>query len=151
MKHEMIQEKLLALKDGEIPPEERRELLTHLAACEDCRLRFDRWEHLQNLLAQAQVPASSEAFVFQVMEKIVQPAPVSAREARSRLFPRFVFPTLGYLFAAFLIFFMLSPRESLAVNVETVLLAHLPQEAQWTVSEESSNVNSLWNLKEETL
>lgn len=151
MKHETIQEKLLAAGDKEVSPDERRELMSHLAECEDCRLRFGQWTRLQNLFAQAEMPASSEAFVFQVMEKITELETASAAvpAARARLFPRLVFPVLGYAFAAFLLFLVLPSRVSLAVNVKSMLLAELPQEEQWTVAQESSTVDDLLNLKED--
>lgn len=148
MNHREIQEKALAFHDAELSGPERREIADHLASCEKCREALSRWEKIGKVLSTAEMPAPSENFVSQVMSRLPrEEEPAEEPLEWSLPFFRWAIPAIGYAFAIFLFFAALLHQEPL-VNAGTVLLDGVPQEAQWTFSEEAPGINDLLIVKE---
>jgi len=149
MNHRKIQEKILTYRDAELPGNERREIDAHLAACEKCRGLLKRWEKIGGALSTVPFPAPSEEFVRQVMARLPEnEEPAEETVSWPWPFLRWAVPATGYAFAIFLFFAALLHEEPV-VNAGTVLLDSVPQESQWTFSEETPGINTLLIVKEE--
>ena len=142
MTHEDIKEKLLALFDRELDERERKEIASHLNVCEDCSGTLKRWEQISAAMSRAgSASPSSGRFVYSVMERIAA-SEKSAPAKNPAPFLNWIFPTLGYTFAIFLMFIAITHREP-SVNTDAVLLADVSQTSRWTFSAESPDLNKL--------
>jgi len=150
MKHEEIREKLLSFHDPELPEPDRLEIAAHLKSCRDCQNRLKHWEGIQAGFSQAAMPESSEAFVRGVMNGIAHLGD-AASEPEPWFFPflRWLVPAAGYAFAVFLIFIAILHQEPV-FNTETVLLADVPESAQWSFVSESPKISNLISIKEKS-
>ena len=148
MKHEEIRDTLLSFYDPELPGPERLEITDHLKSCQDCRNRLKHWKSLQAGLSQTAMPEPSEAFVRGVMSGIARLGEaVPEPEPWFLPFLRWLVPAAGYAFAVFLIFIAILHQEPV-FNTETVLLADVPENAQWSFVPESPKISNLISIKE---
>lgn len=60
MRCDRFRELMMARVDGEISPDDLRELEAHLAECEDCRRELDEMEKIAELVGQIELPRPSE-------------------------------------------------------------------------------------------
>jgi anti-sigma factor RsiW len=117
MDHQTVKDKLFALHDRELPEEIRQEVAGHLANCSECHETYVQWQRTANAFFQPPRIQTSEAFVYQVMER------VNALKEPRGLTPwgmriRWLAPALGL--TGVLLLFMGQPS---AVSVEALLLA----------------------------
>jgi len=151
MKHQNIEEKLLAFYDSELPPIEHEEVAKHLAICKDCQSVLENWEIVRRAVSRQAVPKPSENFVHKVMTKLVD---LEEAKEKSLLFPalaKWLFPAIGYTFAIFIMFAAIlhwEPVMNGETSTETVLLANVPQALRWTFSDEEPRINKLLDLNE---
>ncbi len=97
MEHERVEERLDALRDGELPALERAAVLEHVAACAACRLELRLRERLAAALFMAPeppTPGETEAFAAKVVRRL------EAREDRA--WGRWLAPAFGLGLAAWL-------------------------------------------------
>ena len=78
MEHEKIREKVLLLRDGELPASEKSGVEAHLKECPSCRELHDAVCRIRPMLFSAPEPPPSEDFVSGVMTLIDN---VGARES----------------------------------------------------------------------
>ncbi|HNV85862.1 MAG TPA: zf-HC2 domain-containing protein [Candidatus Omnitrophota bacterium] len=150
MKHEEIREKISEFHDPELPERERLEIADHLKSCPDCRKRLERWENVRAEFAKAPAPEPSEFFVRGVMNRIARLEEVPPEPEPWFLpFLRWLVPATGYAFAVFLIFIAILHQEPV-VDTETLLLAHVPENAQWSFSRETPKISNLFVIKEQS-
>jgi len=60
MRCDRFRELMMARLDGEITPEDLRELEEHLAGCEACRQEFEEMERITDLVGEIELPRPSE-------------------------------------------------------------------------------------------
>ena len=118
MDHKLMKERVLALYDGELTGDVRREAENHLAGCAECRRSYEQWRSMAKGLFREPQVQPPELFVDRVMERI---------DALER--PRHAVPwTIRFRWAvpamalASLLFLILGPTQR-PVSIETLLLA----------------------------
>ncbi len=149
MDHQNIKEKLWAYRDFEISGPEQQEIFTHLQSCRECSFELNRLQTLGTKLKRIALAAPSEFFVRKVMDRLGD-LEEAAKPMLKWAFMDWLLPLTGYAFAFFLMFLAISHREA-PVNASAVLLADVPQGAQWTFSSEAPDINKLLGVQGEDL
>ncbi|MFH1723996.1 MAG: zf-HC2 domain-containing protein [Elusimicrobiota bacterium] len=123
MDHAELKEKLHALRDGELPEAERREVEAHIVECSDCRLDHGRWEKVAAAFFRTPEPLTSEAFVARVMEGVEREetpefeVPAGPWDAAIRwMVPAFAAASVALILTAW-------PGRETDISTETLLLA----------------------------
>ena len=125
MDHHTMQDQLFALYDGELADTARQEVEAHLASCAGCRHRYVEWQHTAKALFRVPQPEASEAFVYQLMERI--DAGGQPRRATPWVIGvRWLVPALGL---AGVLLVVLGPARR-TVSIEALLLADGRENAQ---------------------
>lgn len=83
-------ERLTALADGELPPQEADRVLAHVAGCSDCRAVLDAERRTKALLGALPMPAADPMLMARLLEvpRTSFLAPVPLPVARQRTAPR---------------------------------------------------------------
>ena len=127
MNHTEFREKIFALYDGSLQPEECRQAQKHLQECPECRTLYDRWQATAKVLFPKVQVEGSEFFVSRVMDRIrALDSPRPRILPRSTLGLRWLVPALA---AAMLLLFMSPARQP--VSVETLLLGKATGPVSW--------------------
>ena len=118
MDHELMKERVLALYDGELTGDVRREAENHLAGCAECRRSYEQWRSMAKGLFRDPQVQPSELFVSWVMERI------DALERFRHAVPwtirlRWAVPAMAL---ASLLLLVLGPAQR-SVSIEALLLA----------------------------
>lgn len=142
MNHDEIKDKLVFFHDPELAEGERGEISVHVSSCPECAKTLKQWENARVPFAGLTPGAPSEFFVNRVMTKLAEREELKKPVEFRWPFPQWIFPTLGYGFAFFLMFVAISQRE-LPANTGEVLLADVPQASRWTFSAEQPDINQL--------
>ena len=118
MKHEAMKERILALYDGELAGDARREAENHLSGCAECRRSYEQWQQMAKGLFRDPQVQPSELFVSRVMERInALERPRHAVPWTIRL--RWAVPAMAL---ASLLLLVLGSAQS-SVSIEALLLA----------------------------
>ena len=153
MEHSKIKENLLQFRDPELDETLRREIAEHLPTCTDCQSELQRWDAFAGGLRGVPPVAPSENFIFKVMNSIEENEEPAAEVAPTRRWPflKWLLPSLGYGFALILMMAAITQREVMPTDTGSVLLADMPQSAQWSFSSDpaEANVNNLFNAVRE--
>jgi anti-sigma factor RsiW len=115
MNHDQIKAALSELRDGEIEPGDRADILAHLQQCADCAASYRLTERLGGLFKAATTvsPLETERFARAVMarRRVAKAAPASW----AWLAPNWAAPTLAFV-AASVFFAIAFPRQASAID-----------------------------------
>ncbi|OGS04782.1 MAG: hypothetical protein A3G41_04015 [Elusimicrobia bacterium RIFCSPLOWO2_12_FULL_59_9] len=144
MHHDEFEEALYALFDGELGPEDRRRVESHLAGCPGCRRAHARWDQISKALFKLPPPRASENFVERFMQRLDEPAEVF-RFPLPLPRPRWLVPAIG--FAAAVLFLSVYKNEA-AVSTEDLLLANgkAGVASEWTLLAKASDKDEVLNF-----
>jgi anti-sigma factor RsiW len=115
MDHNLIQSKLEAYFDRELPAGEAQEVRHHLKSCTSCEKTILELEQIKAAFSKISNIKASPNFAYQIMEKI-QARPVF--EWREVL--RWAFPTFSLMLVALLFVSLLPMNESIADEAAAV-------------------------------
>jgi anti-sigma factor RsiW len=141
--HQIWQERVFALYDGELAPDERSEALRHLEACSDCRGLLARWNTIAGAMLKPRAPLPvSERLVQGVMARIE--ARKQARDTWSPVPWRWAVPALA-LALGLLILALPAALQEPPVAAEALLLADNSDggAADWMFAHESPAADEL--------
>jgi len=106
------------------------------------------WTLFGNAFSKARAVAPSESFVNGVMariETLEKPAPVYVKPVQPVF--RWFLPALAYSFAFILMFTAIAIRQT-PINADSILLADIPENSQWMVSEDEPVPDEVLTLEE---
>ncbi len=149
MNHDEIKEKLFALYDNEVTPQERVVITAHLKECGECRALLTSWESTAKTLFQS--PTLSSRFEEKMQERLQKSPVVYGRsekeiesvetdDIRSPGLFRWLVPALALASIGFL-FVLLRPVQDTKTSAYTSFLMGTSQSdlSQWVSSPQDSN------------
>ena len=124
MDHEWMKEKLFELYDGQLPPESRDVVQSHVDHCAECQILRDEWKQTKGEIIEPLRVANSELFVQNVMRQV---RGIALREAKAgwAVFSRWAFPALGLAMTSFALACVLTLRP-VSVSTDALLLGDEP-------------------------
>jgi len=149
MNHAQIKDKLAFFYDPEMPIAERSEIEFHLKSCLECQASIKQFDSARSVFRGAKPSLNPEWFIGSVMRQIRALEAENAAQKPSIL-PDWLAPLLGYGFALFLMFFVITHKDT-AVSAESVLLLDVPQSSSWAFLESNPGINELFEIPQEDL
>lgn len=139
MNHETCNDELMLLFDGELPPDRRAAVESHLASCAGCRATARDWETTRSAFRVVET-APNERFVRTVMAR-VEAARAPALPLRETL-ARWLSPVAaGLAFAGYLAV-VAAPQVEAPSATDAVLLSEVQNQlpSGWLVSTAGSSI-----------
>jgi anti-sigma factor RsiW len=124
MQHDKMREKVLLLRDGELPASEKYGVEAHLMECPSCRQLHEAVCRIGPMLFNEPEPPPSEDFLSSVMTRIDHVAAVEPTESGIDLPLRWWVPTFSFGLAAAALLAAL-PRQQSPLTVESLFSARM--------------------------
>ncbi len=100
MKCSKVQKKLSAYQDGELEPQEREQVKSHLLSCQVCSEQFDTLERTWQSLGELKEIHPDPWFYRQLVRKIKEPRERGLLQGFQRVFPMLRVPAFASILLA---------------------------------------------------
>jgi len=154
MNHKKAEKILSVFYDFELSEKEHLEVAEHAEVCKSCQFTLKQLEGISAVFSRSAALQPSESFTNRFIDHLAH-LEISVKKVGQRFsfLNDLFFPLAGYSFALLLMITAVMHWEPYMASgktiTESMLLTNIPQETQWSFSQEKPEMTNLLATKEE--